>query len=62
MAQSAASLYSYMKLLNGGFIYSNEIDFADSDLERQVTFSGTQWTVNTELLICPIGYYHFDSN
>lgn len=48
--------------MNGGFAYASEIDYADPALAREVTFSGTSWVVNTELLICPLGYFHFDSN
>lgn len=51
-----------MKLINGGFSYANEIDFADQSLSRLVVFSNTKWTVDTGLLVCPLGFYHFNTS
>lgn len=55
-----SQLYVYMKLMNGGFSKSSEIDFADSALSRKVVFSETEWVEHTENLICPIGYFRYD--
>eukprot|EP00347_Sterkiella_histriomuscorum_P001938 403370091 len=53
-----ANLYSYMKLgyaQYGGQLL--ELDYADANLNQKVTFKSVTWQQNTDLLICPEGYF-----
>ena len=58
MSAVRSKLLTYIKLFNGGFQGTSDVDFAGSTLGRFVSYSNTEWTkAGPDIIICPLAMF-----